>query len=207
MTSKKRVFIAGGIAVWVILAVVADRALAGSGSSVETDDAYVTAHYSIVAPKDVSGLIDRVDVNDNQYVHAGQELAHIDDRDYRTAVASAAAALAGAKADLAILAAQIAQQMATINQAKATVQADDAALELRPGECRALPQSRRRWRRHGGAAPANDLGAAAGARRQGARRRRRRVAAERQIAVLEAEQDARPGECRQMPRPPCTRPS
>ena len=117
MTSKKRVFIAGGIAVWVILAVIADRALAGSGSSVETDDAYVTAHYSVIAPK-VSGLIDRVDVNDNQYVLAGQELAHIDDRDYRTAVASASAALAGAKADLAILQAQVAQQMATISPSR-----------------------------------------------------------------------------------------
>jgi membrane fusion protein, multidrug efflux system len=74
MISKKRVFIAGGIAVWVILAVIADRALAGSSTSVETDDAYVTAHYSVIAPK-VSGLIDRVDVNDNQYVLAGQELA------------------------------------------------------------------------------------------------------------------------------------
>ena len=129
MITKKRVFIAGGIAVWVILAVIADRAFAGSGNSVETDDAYVTAHYSVIAPK-VSGLIDRVDVNDNQYVLAGQELAHIDDRDYRTAVASAAAALAGAKAELAILQAQVTQQMATIAQAEATVQADDAALSF-----------------------------------------------------------------------------
>ena len=80
MTSKKRVYIASGIAVWAILAVLADRALAGSGTSVETDDAYVTTHYAVVASQDVSGLIVRVDVNDNQYVHAGQELTQIDQR-------------------------------------------------------------------------------------------------------------------------------
>ncbi|HET6307936.1 MAG TPA: HlyD family secretion protein [Rhodopila sp.] len=129
MTTRKRVFIAGGIAAWAIIAVIADRALTGDSTSVDTNDAYVTAHYAVIAPK-VAGLIDRVDVNDNQYVRAGQELAHIDDRDFRTAVASATAALAGAKADLAILSAQITQQAAIVNQAKATIAADDAALDF-----------------------------------------------------------------------------
>jgi membrane fusion protein, multidrug efflux system len=187
MISKKRVFIAGGIAVWVILAVIADRALAGSDTSVETDDAYVTAHYSVIAPK-VSGLIDRVDVNDNQYVLAGQELAHIDDRDYRTAVASASATLAGAKADLVILQAQVAQQMATINQAEATVQADDAALSF--AQANAV---RYRNLAAGGAGTVEQRQQTTSDLQQAFAAKARDVAAtsaaERQIEVLEAEQD------------------
>ena len=50
-----------------------------------TDDAYVHADSTIVAPK-VSGYIASVVVNDNQSVKAGQLLAHIDDRDLRTAL-------------------------------------------------------------------------------------------------------------------------
>jgi membrane fusion protein (multidrug efflux system) len=187
MISKKRIFITGGIAVWVLLAVIADRALAGSDSSVVTDDAYVTAHYSVIAPK-VSGLIDRVDVNDNQYVLAGKELAHIDDRDYRTAAASASAALAGAKADLAILQAQVAQQMATINQADATVEADDAALSF--AQANAV---RYRNLAAGGAGTVEQRQQTTSALQEAFAARARDVAAtsaaSSQIAVLKAEQD------------------
>jgi membrane fusion protein, multidrug efflux system len=187
MISKKRIYIAGGIAVWVILAVLADRVLAGGGISVETDDAYVTAHYAIVAPQIVSGLIDRVDVNDNQYVHAGQELVHIDDRDYRTAVANAAATLEGAKADLAILAAQIMQQKATIQQAAATVEADDAALSF--AQANAV---RYRTLAAGGAATVQERQQSSTALQQAVAAKARDSAAEldaeRRIPVLQAEQ-------------------
>src|SRR5690349_18685927 len=44
-----------------------------------TDDAYVTADYTTVAPK-VSGYIADVFVQDNEPVRAGQVLARIDDR-------------------------------------------------------------------------------------------------------------------------------
>ena len=53
-----------------------------------TDDAYVKADSTIIAPK-VSGYIARVLVTDNQPVKAGQLLAEIDDRDYRTALGQA----------------------------------------------------------------------------------------------------------------------
>ena len=49
---------------------------------VSTDDAYVQADYTTVAPK-VSGYISDVLVQDNQRVKAGQVLARIDDRDFR----------------------------------------------------------------------------------------------------------------------------
>src|SRR6266700_3050812 len=50
-----------------------------------TDDAYVKADSTIISPK-VSGYIAQVLVSDNQPVKAGQVLAQIDDRDFRTAL-------------------------------------------------------------------------------------------------------------------------
>src|ERR1700690_2996290 len=46
-----------------------------------TDDAYVKADSTIIAPK-VSGCIADVLVTDNEQVKAGQLLARIDDRDF-----------------------------------------------------------------------------------------------------------------------------
>src|SRR5712671_873480 len=53
-----------------------------------TDDAYVKADSTIISPK-ISGYIARVLVGDNQPVKAGQLLARIDDRDFRSALDSA----------------------------------------------------------------------------------------------------------------------
>src|SRR5262245_65943391 len=50
-----------------------------------TDDAYVKADYTTIAPK-VSGYIAEVAVEDNQSVKGGQLLARIGDRDYQTAL-------------------------------------------------------------------------------------------------------------------------
>ena len=52
---------------------------------VSTDDAYVRADSTTIAPK-VSGYIAAVLVRDNERVKAGQVLARIDDRDFRTAL-------------------------------------------------------------------------------------------------------------------------
>ena len=49
-----------------------------------TDDAYVKADSTIVSPK-VSGYLAEVLVGDNEPVKAGQLLARIDDRDFKTA--------------------------------------------------------------------------------------------------------------------------
>jgi membrane fusion protein (multidrug efflux system) len=92
-----------------------------------TDDAYLQADYTTVAPK-VSGYIASVLVGDNQQVAAGQVLARIDDRDLRTALAQARADVASAEADIRNLDAQLAQQQAVIDQAGAAVTADQAAL-------------------------------------------------------------------------------
>lgn len=94
-----------------------------------TDDAYVTADFTAVAPK-VAGNIDAVLVEDNQKVTKGQLLAHIDDRDYAVAVDMATADVAKAEADLVRLRAAIAQQGSAIQRAQASIAADDATLKF-----------------------------------------------------------------------------
>ena len=70
-----------------------------------TDDAYLKADYTTVAPK-VSGYIAEVLVDDNQQVEAGQVLARIDDRDFKTARDQAKADVASAEATIRNLDAQ-----------------------------------------------------------------------------------------------------
>src|SRR5215475_1238716 len=71
-----------------------------------TDDAYVKADSTIIAPK-VSGYIAEVLVSDNQRVAAGQPLARIDDRDFRAALNQAKAGVAASEAAVKNLNAQI----------------------------------------------------------------------------------------------------
>jgi membrane fusion protein (multidrug efflux system) len=92
-----------------------------------TDDAYVQADSTIVAPK-VSGYLRDVLVSDNQPVRAGQLLASIDDRDYVAALDQAKADVAGAQADIENLKAGLDQQQAVIAQARDTVDLDQANL-------------------------------------------------------------------------------
>jgi membrane fusion protein (multidrug efflux system) len=94
---------------------------------VETDDAYVEADSSTIAPR-VSGYIDRILVEDNQRVKAGAVLATIDDRDLRTALAEAAAARQTAEAQIANIDAQLRHQQSVIDQAKAHQASVKAAL-------------------------------------------------------------------------------
>jgi membrane fusion protein (multidrug efflux system) len=94
-----------------------------------TDDAYVQADYTAVAPK-VAGYIQAVQVGDNERVEAGQVLARIDDRDLVTARDQAKADVASAAAAVTTLDAQIQLQHTLIDQAKAAVEADDAVLQF-----------------------------------------------------------------------------
>jgi membrane fusion protein (multidrug efflux system) len=94
-----------------------------------TDDAYVQADSTIVSPK-VSGYIAEVLVGDNQPVKAGQLLARIDDRDFRTALDQAHADVAASEAAVRNLDAQIALQQPVIEQETADVAAAEANLEF-----------------------------------------------------------------------------
>ena len=101
-----------------------------SGRYLETtNDAYVKADSTIVAPK-VSGYIAQVLVNDNQPVTAGQLLAKIDDRDFRAALSQAQADVAAAEAAVRNLEAQIALQQPIIEQGSADIAAAEANLKF-----------------------------------------------------------------------------
>lgn len=101
-----------------------------AGSTSETtNDAYVTADFTLVAPR-VAGQLSEVLVDDNQQVKAGQLLVRIDDRDFHAALMSAQADVAAAKASVANYEAEIARQPALVDQARATLRADDATLEF-----------------------------------------------------------------------------
>ncbi len=90
------------------LALGAALALAAAGvavirapaSSESTDDAYVGADATTVAPK-VRGLVAAVLVRDNQTVHAGDPLVRIDPEEFDARLASARADLADAQAGVA----------------------------------------------------------------------------------------------------------
>lgn len=99
----------------------------GDGVNQYTNDAYITADFPTVAPK-VSGRIDRVIAQDNQLVHAGEELAHIEEDDYRAALDVAKGNVLAAQGDVGNLAAEITRQDAVIAGARAAVQSDEADL-------------------------------------------------------------------------------
>jgi membrane fusion protein (multidrug efflux system) len=93
---------------------------------VSTDDAYVQADNTTIAPK-VSGYLSDVLVEDNQPVKAGQVLTRIDDRDYRTALDQSKADVAAADAAVASKQAQLDVQRALIAAARAALDVDVAA--------------------------------------------------------------------------------
>ncbi len=92
---------------------------------VSTDDAYVKADNTTIAPK-VSGYLHEVLVGDNEHVTAGQTLARIDDRDFTVALDQAKADVASADATIASKQAQLGVQQAVIDAARATIEVDKA---------------------------------------------------------------------------------
>ena len=94
---------------------------------VSTDDAYVRADNTTIAPK-VSGYLREVLVGDNEHVKAGQVLARIDDRDFKVALDQARADVAAAEAAVASKQAQLeVQQADDRRRPRATVEVDTAA--------------------------------------------------------------------------------
>ncbi|GES49182.1 hemolysin secretion protein D [Rhizobium sp. NBRC 114257] len=92
---------------------------------VSTDDAYVQADNSSIAPK-ISGYLAEVLVKDNETVKAGQPLARIDDRDFRAALDQARADVAAALATIEAEQASLDIQQSTIAAARATLDVDKA---------------------------------------------------------------------------------
>ncbi|ADD77905.1 MULTISPECIES: HlyD family secretion protein [Pantoea] len=112
------VLLAMALAVWAVM----------TRNDHRTNDAWVNADYTIVAPK-VSGYVAHIDVKDNQQVAAGERLATLDDRDYRVALESAEADLQVSEAKLLSSQAQLEQQQSVIAQQKASVAASQATAQ------------------------------------------------------------------------------
>ena len=105
------------------------RLIFGASTVQSTNDAFVSADYTLIAPK-VAGFIDEVLVQDNQPVKAGQLLARIDPQDYQTSLQATRANVATAQAQLANALAMLERQRSLIEQASATVDADLAQVEF-----------------------------------------------------------------------------
>jgi membrane fusion protein (multidrug efflux system) len=124
--------------VWFILALVAIAA-GGEGfhywvehrNLESTDDAFVDGRAVTISPQ-ISGLVVSLDVTDNQFVHKGQPLIHIDPRQYQNdrdqaegTLATSKAQLAGNKLGVAIakknFPAQLQQAQAQLATAQATL--------------------------------------------------------------------------------------
>ncbi|MGI9383977.1 MAG: HlyD family secretion protein [Methyloligellaceae bacterium] len=92
---------------------------------VSTDDAYVRADTSIIAPK-VSGYAVAVIVADNAKVQAGDLLVRIDPEDYEIAVAAARGKMETQDATIARIARQMEAQEAVVARHKAQLTAAEA---------------------------------------------------------------------------------
>ena len=96
-THRKEVVI--GVVVFVVLAVAAVLLLMYLRSYESTDDAQVDGHLNAISAR-VAGTVQRVYVDDNQNVTAGQLLVELDPRDFNNSLAAARAGYSSAEAQL-----------------------------------------------------------------------------------------------------------
>src|SRR5580698_2475921 len=127
-SQSKRIRYIAYAAILVVVVLICIRLFVRPDSE-STNDAYVTADFTLVAPR-IPGQLSEVLVEDNEQVKAGQLLVRIDDRDFRAALSSAQASVEAAKAAVANDNAEIARQPALVEQARATLRADQATLEF-----------------------------------------------------------------------------
>jgi len=114
---SRRPLVATAVAVVIALAGVAY--IASPKRSVSTDNAYLQADSSVVAPK-VRGLVAAVLVRHDQAVHRGDPLVRIDPEEFDARVAAAAATLQNARASVeaaraALVALDAQEQLAASN--------------------------------------------------------------------------------------------
>ena len=126
---RSRAFLLGLALLACALAFCAWQLLFARGDEQATDDAFVSADYTVLSPK-VGGIVREVLVEDNQTVTAGDLLARIDDRDYQAAAASARAEVAGAEAQLDHARSTLQRQQSVIEQATTLVDANQAEDKL-----------------------------------------------------------------------------
>ena len=92
-----------------------------------TDDAFVDGYISRVSAQ-VSARVEKLLVQDNQQVRAGDVLIELDPRDYQARVDQARASLGQAEAALLQAQSQLAVQQANVDQSQAQVRVEEATL-------------------------------------------------------------------------------
>jgi membrane fusion protein (multidrug efflux system) len=139
---SKRTLIASGAA---IAAAVGGAAwTTASPSSQSTDDAYVAADATSVAPK-VRGLVADVLVRDNQSVKAGDPLVRIDPEEFTARVASAEADLSDAVANVAAAHAALVSLDAEEKLAAANITATRTAIRASSAEATRAEADQKRY--------------------------------------------------------------
>ena len=128
----------------VVIAVAGVLWLTAPASSQTTDNAYVRADSSSVAPK-VGGLVAEVLVKDNQVVRAGDPLVRIDTQDYDAKVQAAEAAVADAEANVASARAALAALGADERLASAQVRAAGTQIASADAEAARASADRARY--------------------------------------------------------------
>ena len=98
---RTRPFVRAGLVLVLLLLIAGGAYYWWSNRNLEgTDDAYTDGRAVTIAPH-VAGYVVSLDVNDNEFVHKGQALIHIDPRDYTDARDRAQASLDTAMGQLA----------------------------------------------------------------------------------------------------------
>jgi len=90
-----------------------------------TDDAFIEGHVTQIAPQ-VAGRVERVPVNDNQFVNVGDVLVQIEPSDYEAKLEQERANLASAQSRLGQTKAQLLADQARVEQEKANLAAAQA---------------------------------------------------------------------------------
>ncbi|MDR6116527.1 HlyD family secretion protein [Sphingomonas sp. SORGH_AS_0789] len=139
--SRRKIIVAG---IALTLAVGGSVWIATPASSESTDDAYVQADTSTVAPR-VRGLVAQVYVRDNQRVRAGQPLVRIDAEEFDARLASARGDLADAQAGLLSARAALQGLAAEERLAAATVAAARTTIRSAQAEATRAGSDRRRY--------------------------------------------------------------
>ncbi|MBK2028444.1 HlyD family secretion protein [Francisella noatunensis] len=85
-----------------------------------TDNAYVNADVINISPK-VGGYIEKVYVQNNQYIHKGDKLVQIDPKDYQLQVANANAKIIQAKGQLAVAQEQVSVAKSNLTKAQSSL--------------------------------------------------------------------------------------
>lgn len=92
-----------------------------------TDDAQIDGDISPIVAR-VGGFVKEIKFTDNQYVHKGDTLVILDDRDYLLQLEKVESALIAAKSGVAVRSAQVSSVKANVPPAQANVQAAEAQL-------------------------------------------------------------------------------